>query len=50
MFQYIELFYDKADVVEDLKPYLLLLDSKGDCEDIRNKIDEIITNMEKPEP
>lgn len=42
---YIELFYDKADVVSDLLPYLRLLQSE-DCAALREKVKSKIDAME----
>lgn len=37
---YIDLFFESADVYEDLKPYLMLLNSREDVPLVRNKFKE----------
>lgn len=37
MLEYIDLFFDKADVLDDLKPYLMLLNSNDDVMNVRDR-------------
>ena len=42
MMEYIDLFFDKADVVMDLKPYLRLMNVSDDVISIRDRLRERI--------
>ena len=42
VFHYIELFYDKTDVQEDLLPYLKLINELPDVMTIKSKFNERI--------
>ena len=42
MLEYIDYFFDKADVLEDLKPYLKLLNNTDDVLNVRDRFRERI--------
>ena len=44
--EYIDQFHDKADVLEDLTPYLKLLNSEDDVDSIELRFKERITTSE----
>ena len=46
MQEYIDLFHDKADVLEDLKPYLLLLNNQIDVLTMRDMFREKVKQAE----
>ena len=49
MLEYIDLFYDKADVLEDLQPYLKLLNATDDVNNIRDRFRDRIQQAENME-
>ena len=46
MQEYIDLFYDKSDVLEDLKPYLLLLNNGDDVQYMKEMFKEKVKQAE----
>jgi len=52
MQEYIDLFFDKSDVLEDLRPYLLLLNNTEDvntiCEMFKERVKQAETSEEEP--
>ncbi len=46
MLDYIDHFYDKSDILEDLKPYLLLLNGAEDVVNVRDRFRDRISQME----
>ena len=49
MLEYIDLFYDKADVLEDLTPYLKLLNATDDVANVRDRFRDRINQAEQTE-
>jgi hypothetical protein len=47
--EYIDNFYDKADVTEDLKPYLRLLNPEADVETVKLRLVDRIKQAEQIE-
>ena len=49
MNDYIDLFYDKHDVLEDLKPYLKLLNTQEDVEEMVDRMKSRLEQVEEME-
>ena len=49
MLEYIEIYYDKNDVLEDLRPYLPLLNNSDDIFTLRDLFREKVRNTENQE-
>ena len=49
MLEYMDLFYDKADVMEDLEPYLKLLNYYDDVNAVKDRFRDRITQIEEME-
>lgn len=47
--EYIDLFYDKSDVVQDLLPYMKLFNDKDDVETIRKRLFDRVNQVENME-
>ena len=49
MLEYIDYFYDKSDVLEDLAPYLLLLETGADVTHVRDRFRDRVAQTEHAE-
>ena len=49
MTEYMDLFYDKSDVVEDLRPYLKLLNADQDIEQMKERLMDRVSQHEEME-
>ena len=46
MYDYIDFFYDKSDVIEDLTPYLKLLNADSDVEQMNERLVDRVNQHE----